>query len=179
MNINLATSFIVGGLLLIALMTLSSRISMNSGQTAMSQITKQRIQTISQIVAFDIRKVGQPGAGSSIQTATRNQFSFQTTFDNVNISTVTWQFLTDVEIPGTPNPRHRRLIRVVNSDTTNIDLGVTQFDFTYFNANGDTTLVPAQIRRIRIQVTSESDAPIGNDFSISYWETDITPRAIQ
>lgn len=179
MNTSLITGFVVGGMLLVTLLAFSMRVSQNAGMTTLNQITKFRVESIAQITASDLQKIGQGIDSNQILTAQVNRIRFRTQFAIGETSTVEWRFFPDQPIEETENPRDRLLVRIVDSDTTFIRLGVSRFDITYFDQNGNPTFVADQIRRVRVQLMCESDAPFGNDFARSYWEQDFTPRAIQ
>jgi hypothetical protein len=179
MNVGLVTGFIVGGMLLLALMALNMRISQNSGLVAMNQMTKQRVEAIAEIVSSDLRNIGQGISGQAILQATNNSITFTGRQANDSLVTLTWRYLVNEPVSSTVNPDDRILRRIVNTDSITINFGVSRFDFTYFDANGNTTLIPANIRRIRIEVMCESDEPYGTEYARSFWESDITPRAIQ
>jgi hypothetical protein len=179
MNTSLLTGFVIGGMLMIALMTYSNRVSQNAGLVAMNQITKQRVEAIAQIAGSDFQKIGQGIGVNQILAVTPNSIEFRTTFNTTTSNVVKWEFLPDEEIPETPNPDDRVLRRIVNTDTTTINFGVTRFDLTFFNETGAETFIPDQIRRIRVEVMCESDQRFGNEIAKSFWEQDFSPRAIQ
>lgn len=179
MNVGLVTGFIVGGMLLVALLALNMRISQNSGLVAMNQMTKQRVEAIAEIVSSDLRNIGQGVSGLAILQATNNSITFTGRQANDSLVTLTWRYLPNEPVSSTINPNDRILRRIVNNDSLTINFGVSRFDLTYFDSNGNTTLTLANIRRIRIEVMCESDEPYGTEYARSFWESDITPRAIQ
>ncbi|MCH8494624.1 MAG: hypothetical protein LAT57_03210 [Balneolales bacterium] len=179
MNVGLVTGFVIGGMLLLSLMVLNNRIAQNSGQTALTQMTKETMTTVSEMVSTDIRRIGQGIAAAPITHASENRIVFLSAVDGINPATVEWLYDPNEELPGSQNPNDRMLYRIVNNDTTRIPLGVTQFNFTYFDEDHAITAVLDQIRRIRVEVMVESQAGYGNEFSRSFWESEITPRAIQ
>ncbi len=179
MNTSLLTGFAVGGMLLLALLAFSARVSQNAGLVTMNQITKQRVEAIAQIAGSDFQKIGQGIGVNHILAVSPNSIEFRTTFNTGAASTVKWEFLIDEEILETPNPDDRVLHRIVNTDTTKIIFGVSRFDLTYFDATGAITNIPDQIRRIRVEIMCESDARFGDEIARSFWEQDFSPRAIQ
>lgn len=180
MNVSLVTGFIIGGMLLLSLMALNNRIGQNSGLVVMQQITQQRVDAIAAVASSDFRKIGQGGSGTAaISFYTENSITFTTSFDGLTNTTIRWVYDTTATIAGSPNPNDRSLLRIENSDTTRIDMGVTQFTLLYFNASGGTPATADEIRRIRLQLMVEGDASYGNEISRQFWESDFTPRAIQ
>lgn len=179
MNASLLTGFVVGGMLLLMLLAFNMRVSQNSGMAVLNQITKQRVEVVAQVAGSDIQKIGQGIGATPILVSNDSTLRFLTTFNTTVAQIVTWQFTPNTPIEDVLNPRVRRLIRVVDNDTTRLDIGISQFTLTYFDNVGNTTTTPEDIRRIRVQVMAESDAPFGNEFARSFWEQDFSPRALQ
>ncbi|MCC5926649.1 MAG: hypothetical protein JJU41_08820 [Bacteroidetes bacterium] len=179
MNLGIITSFTIGGLLLLSLLVLNNRISLNSAQTTLSEMTRQSMQSVSTMVNHDIRRLGLGTSGNPVSHASAQRLVFVGAQEDNLPATVEWFFDSTLPANNSKNPRERVLFRVVNGDTTRIELGVTEFTLTYFNTAGDTTALLDEISRIRVQMMVESRVPIGNEFSKSFWESDIIPRSLQ
>lgn len=179
MNVSYVTSVMVAGMLILALLAWNMRVSENSGNLALSQITKQRVDGIGSVINMDLRNLGQGVSINPIVMADSVSITFRMVAPNQSIQTVSWRFWPDETIPETVNPNDRRLTRTVNATTTTMSFGVTQFRLTYFDSNGQVTNSINDIRRIRVEITVESDEPYNNVYALAYWESDITPRAIQ
>jgi hypothetical protein len=179
MNINIVTGFVIGGMLLLSLLVLNNRVSRNSGMVTLTEMTRQQMDAIARTVDADLRRIGQVGGVFPISVADSNRMVFITTFDGVTASTVEWFYDTSEDIPDTQNPNDHMLYRVADGDSTNIRMGVTGFAFSYLDAAGNLTAALADIRRIRLQVTVESEAAYGEEFAKSYWETEVSPRSLQ
>lgn len=179
MNLGLATSFIIGGMLLLSLLVLNNRISMNSAQTTLTEMTRQATTTISEMVNHDLRRLGMGTGANRFSHASERRLVFFGAQDDNLPAQVEWMFDESLIPANSQNPRERVLFRIVDNDTTRIELGVIDFRFRYFNSAGDSTGTLDDIRRIRVEMMVESRVPIGNEFSRSFWESDISPRAIQ
>jgi hypothetical protein len=78
------------------------------------------------------------------------------------------------ELAGTPNPRDRKLYRVVNNEVAKTsNVGVTQFYLTYFDADGDSLNLPIPDPRIinsfEINVQVENSYAYDNKYSSAFW----------
>jgi len=178
-NPSLLIGFVIGGMLLLSLMVMNNRISQNSAQVTLSEMTRQSMSAVSDIVGHDLRRLGSGAGANPIAVATRNRLVFNGAQEDNAVVQVEW-FFDDTLVPAAAdNPRERVLLRVADGDTTRMEMGVTSFNFIYFDAAGDTTAVLNDIRRIRVQMMVESKSPIGDEFSQAYWEADHSPRALQ
>jgi hypothetical protein len=179
MNMGLITSFVIGGMMLLAMVALSSRITENAGNTSLDLMAKSNVSTITEIIQNDFRRIGFGVPGTAITAMSGNDITFQTTFNTDSTLTIRWHYdLTD-SVTATDNPDDRPLYRIIDGEVSDISLVITDFNLTYLDADGDETAVPADVRSIRVRVTCAS--PVGYDgyFGLGYWEGVITPRSLQ
>ncbi len=179
MNMGLITSFIVGGMLLLSMLALSSTVSQNAANTTLNLIAKSNVSTITEIVQNDFRRIGFGVSGTAITAMNANSITFQSTFNTASVSTVRWMFDVTGSVMTTQNPNDRPLRRTVNGAVSDISLVVTDFTLTYFDAAGNVTAVPANVRSIRVRITCGSADAYADYYGIGHWEGVITPRALQ
>ncbi len=179
MNLGLITSFIVGGMLLLSMVALSSRISQNSGNTTLDFVAKSNVSTVSEILQADMRRLGFGVSGTAITSMSATQITFQSTFNTDSTVTITWAYFPTDSVMTTENPDDRPLRRTVNGVVTDIPMVVTNFTLAYTDAAGNATATPANVRNIRVSITCESAFSYGDYYGLGYWEGIITPRAIQ
>lgn len=179
MNMGLITSFVIGGMMLLAMVALSSRISENAGNTTLDLMAKSNVSTITEIIQNDFRRIGFGIPGTAITAMSANDITFQTTFNTDSTLTIRWHYDITDSVTATDNPDDRPLYRIIDGDVTDISLVITDFNLTYLDADGDVTAVPANVRSIRVRVACAS--PVGYDgyFGLGYWEGVITPRSLQ
>jgi len=182
MNLSIIGSFIIGGMLMLSVIFLNVRVSVHSGQETMHVMAKTNVDVISQVLTFDLRKVGY-GAGAEITTANATTFSFSTDLNNDgSLNTITWQYFPDEEIATTENPGDRRLVRVLDGETQDFSsMVVTRFELFYILQDGTEVQNPAnlsQIRKIRINVICETEFGYDGEFGASAWQNVITPLNI-
>lgn len=145
MNAGLITSYIIAGILLISMLMMNIRVSQSSAEITMTQITREKADAIADMIYDDIPNMGYNTNGKTndiIVEADSNKVRFYRKIDPDTAGDpelITWE-LTNGNIPQTKNPDDRLLLRIVDSDTTKIRLGVTRFQIWYFDDFGLSTL---------------------------------------
>ncbi|MDZ7692731.1 MAG: hypothetical protein U5K69_16665 [Balneolaceae bacterium] len=201
MNLGLVTSFIIGGLLLLSILTVNFRVSHSSAELTLSGNVKQHASAIADMVSHDVSKVGYNWMGkinNPIITADSNKFVFKVNIDNDNSNTVeqvTWEFGT-AALTSTPNPNDMILNRMVTRDgtsvsNTDIKLGVTEFTVRYYSDVGSNTPMstpvanPENIRQVEIDLKVETkqkfytSSSSNGRFIVSSWQKRFSPINIQ
>lgn len=152
MNLGLVTSYIIAGMLMIAVIMMNINLSSSSTELTLTQTTKQHVQTITDMITYDIPKIGfamndkvtadiydHPISGKyrMIEVADSNRIVFNSDIDNDGtIEKVTWQFTTNA-VTTSENPDDYILLRKVGTDETEITLGVTHFRIRYYDLYGE------------------------------------------
>ncbi|NGP76948.1 hypothetical protein G3570_09910 [Balneolaceae bacterium YR4-1] len=189
MNLGLVTSYIIAGMLMLAIVTMNINLSTSSSDLTLTQITKQHVQTVTDMLTYDIPKIGfaqngkvtkynNPDTGTNynmITIADNNRIRFYSDVDNNGqIDEVTWEFKTSEPVATTNNPNDFKLVRsqrnmVTNvTESTEITLGVTEFVINYYDEYGDSKINklstpvanPDNIKQIDIELVMESKEKI-------------------
>lgn len=198
MNAGIVTSFIVGGLLMISILTLNIRMSEFTSSTTIDMITKSRMETISELLENDFKKIGQdlPGSVKPFVTMDSDRIKFRsdTYFgDNRPFSMITWEFKTNQGYSNSTNPNDYLLSRDDNipGSPGNItqEFPVTYFEISYLDKNGNPVSgLPNNqglIRQIYVEIICESEEPIGTDnsgndiYSSIMWSKTFHPENLQ
>ncbi|MEX1010546.1 MAG: hypothetical protein WDZ29_00640 [Balneolaceae bacterium] len=212
MNLGLSMSFIISGVLILMIATLNLRLGQHSSDLALHEMSKTHIEAVYEMLLFDFQKAGYDidGAISSpIFLATPDTIAFEANVeaDPVlagNPPIVMWGY-TDQMVPGSGNPDHRILQRIVSSnmvidtpggsivtgattdEVTNIGIGVTRFELQYYTAGSNTPMTfpiaasdMSEIRRIEIFVETQPREGVGMPggevrFPASQWRKTIVP----
>jgi hypothetical protein len=189
MNLGLITSYIIAGMLMLAIITMNINLSTSSSDLTLTQIQKQHVQTVTDMMTYDIPKIGfaqngkvttynNPDTGTSynmITTADDNRIRFYSDIDNNGqIDEITWWFDTSDAVTTTNNPNDFKLVRTQRNMATNvtesteITLGVTKFVINYYDEYGDSkanklstpVADPSTIKQIDIELVIESKEKI-------------------
>lgn len=189
MDQGLTISFIIGGLLMIMVVTLNVRMGQHSSELTLHGMSVTSRQDIANVIESDFSKIGYNltgPIGSAISVAAEKEIEFKSNLKNDasgTVNTVSWK-LTDDSPAGTENPNTRTLVRLVDADQTEINLGVTKFTLEYFDKDNNLIPFPVAdknaIRRIKVVLETQSREKInynnGNGyFPASRWEKVITP----
>ena len=166
--LDLISSVVIGGLLLLILFRLNDAAVENNFVYGGEAIAQSNLVEVVQLVEHDFRKIGYckdwdkiPDPSKSIKMATQNEIEFLTDEDNDGeIDIIKYYLGTTDELANTPNPNDKMLYRVVNGATPRgANLGVTQFDLFYFDAEGNQLTfpitVPSAIYTMQINIKVE------------------------
>lgn len=201
MNLGLTTSFVVGGILLLSILSMNMNLSQSSTELTMRQITQQRVNTIAEILQKDIPNIAYKKNGtvsSPIKDAQAELIEFESDIDNDGtVETITWEF-TDTAVSSSQNPNDKILVRTVDGSTTEIKSGVTEFNLTYRDQNRqkiDINLLSSllggaqaerdKIRYITVDFTLGSPEKVGGagnsdpHFIYTRWEKQFTPMNLR
>lgn len=166
--IDLMGSTIIGGLLLLILLTLNDAAVENNFVYGGEAIAQANLVEVVRLVEHDFRKIGYcrdwekiPDPSKSVLMATQNSIKFLTDDDNDGIlDTIFYQLGSESELEITPNPNDKMLYRIRNNeDPIGANLGVTQFDLFYYDAMGNELsfpiTVPSAIYTMQINIKVE------------------------
>lgn len=205
MNIGLVTSYVIAGIILIAILSMNMSVSNSSNEITLSQVTRERAETISEIMSNDIQKIGynrKSKTDSVLTIAEGKKIQFLSNIDNStdnSVEIVTWEF-TNTAVPGTPNPNDRILKRTVQEastgsiiSTTPFKSGVTSFQISYYKKYGskrsDSLATPVtgsainNIKQLYIALKIQSKEKVYNGsnghYVTSIWEKRFSPPNLE
>lgn len=185
--IDLMGSTVIGGLLLLILLTLNDAAVENNFVYGGEAIAQANLVEVVRLVEHDFRKIGYcrdwekiPDPSKSVLMATQNSIKFLTDDDNDgNLDTIFYQLGSASELEITPNPNDKMLYRIKNNeDRIGANLGVTQFDLFYYDAMGNELsfpiTVPSAIYTMQINIKVEDvygyeRANSDEQYSSAFW----------
>lgn len=150
--LDIISSSIIGGLLLLSALRMNESARSNTFQAQSSLTVQQNMTSVVENLEWDFRLVGYSrdstiDASSFVLAGDSDMIKFQEDVDDDGrMDTVSWS-LGRSPIPGCPNPRVRMLQRSVRMGdghdyTSNSNMGLTEFKFTFFDALNDTIATP-------------------------------------
>jgi len=183
--IDIIGSTLIGGMIFLLIFKLNllahSSLTLSDSELKLQQNAK----TLSEILNYDLRKVGYKYDSTAITIADTNRIKFYSDLDrNGTVDNLEFCVSSPSAVPSTQNPNDIVLYRVFNGDTLKgPSLGLRRILFTYLNGFGQTTTVPDSIKYIRAELWIESDYEIENlagkmEYPFTYWEMTINPRNI-
>jgi len=187
--LDIVGSTIIGGFLLLILMRLNESAVQNVYVNAGEMVVQQNMLETVKLLEYDFKKIGFcqdyqkiPDPSKAVLLATQHSIKFLTDLadpptypggDGI-VDTIYYYTGPTSYLTGTPNPRDMMLYRVVNHETPkSANLGITQFDFQFFNALGDSIAfpitVPSEIFTMQISVTVENQQAYNEKYSTVFW----------
>ncbi len=195
-------SIIIGGIILLMLMTFNGNVMESAGLQTFKTTLQGNLTTFSDIVEHDFRKMGYRVAypqDSAIVYADTTSITFKGDFnDDGTLDSIRYWF-DPTPVPGISNPHIGVLLRQFgNGQPQRFYLGMTRFTMRYYDYR-DTLLAdnpvanPSDIKSIRLFVSIESSeryydgagmqvaANTNTDTSYAgiYWERKISPMNIR
>jgi hypothetical protein len=204
MNMGLLTSFVIGGILLIGILTLNKSVSNSSTELTLTQITREKAKGVQEIISHDIQKMGYNRNNKTnpiFEIADSSKIQFRSNIDNSSdnsVERITWEF-TDTPL-NNGNPNAYVLMRTVedtstgNIEQTPIRLGVTNFNIKYYDEYGrslkENMTTPlsssdfSDVRQLYITLELQSSAKVYNSinsgrFVRSIWEKRFSPPNLE
>lgn len=196
MNAGIVTSFVIGGILILAILAMNLNVSRSSSGLTMRQITQENVETVSDFLNYDFPKIGyeiESVIPDAITTAENNRIIFKSNIDNSGAQeTVEWFFDTSSPVTNGDNPDDYILKRIVDGTVTDLAVGVTKFKLTYLDSDRNVITAPISsqsdrnsIRHIKINLIVSSKEKLGDigpgdgEYLHSPWERTFTPKNLQ
>lgn len=201
MDLGVVVSYIIAGMLLMAILMMNMSVSSSSTELTMTQITREKAAALTDMLEHDILKMGYNKTSKTspiIELADSQRIRFRSNIDDSNdktVETITWELTSD-PVSATENPNDLELKRTVSggiNSVTPITLGVTEFEIKYFDQYGEDisnnmlTPVsnPEDIKQLYIKLVLESPQRVyqgTNDngrYVKTVWEKRFSPPNIE
>ena len=181
--LDLLGSIAIGGILMMNLFQINNT-AVENNYTGTGELTaQQNLSTTVQVLEYDFRKIGYcadwekiPIPTKAIISADSISIKYLTDVDppDGNVDTMYYYLGPASELLNTHNPRDRFLYRVVNSEApVGVNLGVTQFNLTFFDVLGNLInfpiAVPGEIYTMQIDITVEDVDAYNEQYSTVFW----------
>ncbi|GAA5521472.1 hypothetical protein LQ318_06955 [Aliifodinibius salicampi] len=201
MDLGVVVSYIIAGMLLMAILMMNMSVSSSSTELTMTQITREKAAALTDMLEHDILKMGYNKTSKTspiIELADSQRIRFRSNIDDSNdktVETITWELTSD-PVSATENPNDLELKRTVSggiNSVTPITLGVTEFEIKYFDQYGEDTSNnmltpvsnPEDIKQLYIKLVLESPQRVyqgTNDngrYVKTVWEKRFSPPNIE
>jgi type II secretory pathway component PulJ len=193
--IDILGSTMIGGTILLILFRMNDATVENHYLNSGELIVQSNLLSTVELFEHDLRKIGYckewekiPDPTIAILHATESSISFltdvapniNTPLGDGNVDTLKYWIGSHLDpiVLGTPNPRDRMLYRQVNNQIPHsANLGITQFELTYFDALGNKIASlpsnpPLGIITMQIDITVENTAAYGDEDSQNVYSKD-------
>jgi lipopolysaccharide export LptBFGC system permease protein LptF len=177
--IDLIGSFVIGGLLLMMILSFNSNFYQLTTEDQMKLIVQQNLNELVSIVEYDFRKIGYgvQNPTLSIIRADSSSIAFWADLDNNGVvDSVIYRLTSANGTPGTANPRDRVLYRKVNTQAVGGTAGVVQFLLTLYDVSGAVTTNTTLVKSIKYSLRVENPFPVDTVYARSTWNGVIRPK---
>ena len=175
-------SFFVGGILLIIVLNLNADLMDRSFSGNLELITQQNAASIGELLDYDLRQIGYgvDDPDTAIIRAGTDRIIFWTDIDDDgNVDSLRY-YMASTPTDTTISDRNADtyiLYRLAGSESENdVDLGVTSFNLTYYDSDGNTTTDKAEIKIIEVEMTVQSLYEYDGDYATAYYYLKIAPK---
>ena len=172
-HIDLIGSFIVGGLLLVALLGLVVYFNLNAHSTNFTQIEQQNLTEFGRVVEYDFNKMGyRVTAGDTIVAVDSTFIRFRADLNNDGAADSVCYVRSGVR-PNFRLTRHTTL-----APRGDFALPVGDFSLRFFDQNGAATANPKAVRAIEFRLLLQKDLQLQNqvDRIGAYWTRKFYPK---
>ena len=179
--LDLVGSTIIGGLVLLMILTLNGYMENTAGVQTMNLSTQENLTALVGMIEYDFAKMGYRVSDSlKIRVADSTRIVFKTDIDNNGVVDSISYSLDLVLYAATQNPRDRILYRALNNGTsTSINLGVTRFRLWYYDSLGNITTWRSKMRAVRLAIDLESTSSLDTVYTGACWERTIKPKNLR
>lgn len=181
--VSMIASAVIGSLVLLWFNDYNNDFRRDSYLNMMEDISYNNLEEVTNVIEYDFSRVGfgmnDPSAVAVLQADSSNfEFELDSNGDGV-IETMQYYLSDTSDASDTPNPRDRILYRVDNGGTPErLSSGLTEFQMTYYGADGDTTSDKSAMRSFGVRIVMENEVVYDEQTPIMAWESRITPRAL-
>lgn len=188
-------STVIGGVMLLTLHSLNTRLTTASSAKAMTTSVHQNMSTVTDVLEYDLRKVGYNNIGAPhFKQAESTRVYIRADFNNDNSPDSVLYYLGTTADPSQTNPRARILYRAYNGgDAVQIRAGVTRFQLWYYDQGGNPLPTtpgvsnPSLIRNVKVTLNMDVGSSIetarlpngsirrDTTFSSASWEKMLKP----
>lgn len=167
MNIGLITSFAIGGLLLVTILTFNRQLNSTGEEMVLNTINQSSRNEIVTLITNDFSKIGYKVYTADVFTTIESEdVIFKADVfdgDSHGVQSVRWYLDRSDSVTTTTNPNDYYLKRVgpISNSVANgtLKFPVTHFQVDYFDSAGDSTTNEYRVRRVQVQFIVESGEP--------------------
>lgn len=178
MNFGLILSYVIAGFLMIMIFTINYNVGFSNQEVTTTLIKKTHSQAVQEMIINDIPKIGyqkESILATKFVKADSAEISFRADLDNDgDVEQITWVYDPDHTPAHANNPHVDKLTRIVDGVSTEITVGITDFNVRYYNQYGSTTPMTTPVSSSNFDdiVQIEIEFEMQNDYSLNYRASD-------
>ncbi|NCS88887.1 MAG: hypothetical protein GW789_09125 [Ignavibacteria bacterium] len=169
--LDIAGSYIVGGIILLAVVGLTLHFSSLSQDVKMAEITHRSLTDLGEIIEHDFNRLGyRVENGNKITSINANAISFLSDIDNNGtIDTISYSEITN------QNEKFLRR-RVANQTSSEWQMQVSDLLIEGFDSNGASTYTISQIKSVAVTVMLENEKAEDANLAGKIWKRQFFPK---
>ena len=178
-DIQLAGSFIIGGMVLMTIFGMNVEILETSSLNFLGTTAQENAVEISTILEYDLKKIGYGVSRDStaLISISDSSISFLADIDQAMlIDTIAYRLGSTSEPSMTDNPDDRFLYRSVNGIEYDVALGITSLDLDYYTENMSTTSHLDSVRIIQVSFSVGTTYGYNENYGRASWSGQIAPK---
>jgi len=178
-DIQLAGSFLIGGMVLLTILSMNIEILETSSINSLGTMAQENVMEIAAILDYDFKKIGHmvPRTTSALLSISDSTISFRSDIDqDTIIDTVAYRVGSPSETSSTDNPNDRYLYRSINGTEYDVALGITSWELDYFNENMGATSAVDSVRIIQISLEVGTMFGYNENYGRASWSSQIAPK---
>jgi len=179
MDIEMAGSFLIGGMILLTILALNAKVLETGSINSLHTMAQENATDIVSILEYDFRKIGHnvPDTTQAIVALSDTALSFLSDIDNDGtVDSIAYRLGPASEVSDTENPNDRYLYGSAYGGEQYVASGLTGWQLTFYDAAGAETVSPLEVRSIGVSFNVETGYPFDETYGRATWEGRITPR---
>jgi hypothetical protein len=176
-------SAVLAGFILLTVANSNARMNETLFTKGNDLVVQENLVNLVRIIEKDFRRMGYcddqskiPDPASAVVAADRHSIAFLTDINSDgSVDTLRYEVGSTSALGSTPNPRDMLLFRYVKGTVPRgVSVGLTRFDFKYYDANGDSLPLPIAdlkaINSVELALVLESTRPYDTTYSYTAWK---------
>ena len=179
MDIQLPGTFLIGGLLLLTILNMNLEILETNSINFLNTMAQESAVDIDRIIEYDLSNIGYSVLPTDTPLIVFNDTMLTFLSDvntDQNIDTISFYLSATTAAAATDNPRDRYLYRTENGSELDVALGITNWEITYFDRNGNQTSQAEDITLIKISYVVETMVGYDESYGRAIWECSFVPK---
>lgn len=190
MNVGLITTFVIGGLFLISILTFNQQVLTNSQEVTLNSVSQNSLNDVVTVISNDFNRIGfNSGTANPFTKIDSDDIIFLSDAhdnDNYGVTNIRWYLDTNDPVSATSNPNDYYLKRVgpiTASTYGTLKYPVTFFEIKYYTASGTVTSNTSTVKKIEVEIMVESGEAFrintdNYDYPKSVWKRIFVPNNI-
>lgn len=180
--LDVQSSFVIGGVLMLSLLGLNLTLSNSHNQLSSGHISQSTADELMVVIRNDFHKIGHGVVGQNpIQTFDSTQIVFFADLDDDgDVERVEYALSDTTAAAQTSNPHDRYLYRIIDMlPPQGVALGVVDFRLVGFDELGNETMAPETLRTLEITLEVEATDPIDRTYNRAIRRARVSPVPLQ